>query len=49
MLIILGMSNEKTNELTIYGILCRNVTVFYRREIAFLLQAQEKLKTCRSS
>ena len=49
MLIITGISNEKTNELIIYGILCRNVTIFYRQELASLFQVQEKLKACRSS
>ena len=48
MLIIAGISNEK-NELTIYGILCRNVTISYRQELASLFQVQEKLKACRSS
>ena len=32
-----GISNEKTNELTIYGILCLNITM------------QEILKACKSS
>ena len=45
-LIITGRSNEKTNELTIYGIL--NVTIFYRQELVSLFQVQEKLKTRRS-
>ena len=49
MLIITGTSNEKTNELTMYGILCRNVTIFYRQELASLFQVQEKLKACRNS
>ena len=48
-LIITGISNEKTNELTIYGILCWNVTIFYRQELVSLFQVQEKLKACRSS
>ena len=48
-LTITGISNEKTYELTIYGILCRNVTLFYRQELASLLQVQEKLKACRNS
>ena len=43
------ISNEITNELTIYGILCRNVTIFYRQVLASLFQVQEKLKACRSS
>ena len=33
MLIITGISNETRNELTIYAILCRNVTIFYRQEL----------------
>ena len=49
MLIITGISNEKTNELTIYEILCQDVTIFYRQELASLFQVQEKLKACRSS
>ena len=48
-LIITGISNEKTNELTIYGILCWNVTIFYRQELVSLFQVQEKLKACRNS
>ena len=47
--IITGISYEKTNELTIHGILCRNVTIFYRQEVASLFQVQEKLKACRNS
>ena len=49
MLIITGISNEKTNELTIYGIICCNVTIYYRQELASLFQVQEKLKACRGS
>ena len=49
MLIITGISNEKTNELTIYGILCRNVTIFYRQKLASLFQVQEKLNACWNS
>ena len=48
-LIITGISNEITNELTTYGILCWNVTVFYQQELASLFQVQEKLKACGSS
>ena len=48
MLIITGISNEKKNELTIYGILCRNITMFYRDELDSLFQVQENLKACRS-
>ena len=31
------MSNKTTNELTIYAKLCRNITIFYGKELAFLL------------
>ena len=48
MVIVTGISNEKSNELTMYGILCRNVTIFYRQELASFFQVQEKLKGCRS-
>ena len=49
MLIITGISNETRNKLTIGVILRRNVTIFYRQELASLFQAQEKSKTCRNS
>ena len=49
MLIITWISNGKANELTIYTILCRNDTMFYRQKLFSLLQAQEKLKACRNS
>ena len=49
MLIITRISNENTNELTIYGTLCRKVTIFYRQTLASLFQMQEKLKACRIS
>ena len=48
-LIITEISNEKTNPLTIYGVLCRNLTIFYRQELCSLFQVQEKLKVCRNS
>ena len=32
-----------------YGILCQNVTIFYRQELFSLFQVQEKLKACRNS
>ena len=35
-LIITRLSNEKANKLTIYAILCRNVTIFYRQKLASL-------------
>ena len=47
--IITEISKETRNELTICVILCRNVTIFYRQELAFLFEVQEKLKTCRNS
>ena len=49
MLIITGIPNENTNALTICGIFFRNVTIFYRQELASLFQVLEKLKGCRSS
>ena len=49
MLFIKGISNEKTKELTIYGILCQNITIFYRQELTSLFQVQEKLKACRNT
>ena len=48
-LTIAEICNEKTNELTIYRILSRYVTIFYRQELASLFQVQEKLKACRNS
>ena len=48
-IIFTGISNDKTDELTIYGILCQNITIFYRQELASLFQVQEILKACRSS
>ena len=49
MLIITGISNAKTHALTIYGILCPNVIIVYRKELGSLFQVQEKLKVCRNS
>ena len=46
---ITGISSEKTNELTIYAILCRNVTIFYQPKLASLFKGQEKLKAFRNS
>ena len=48
-LIITGISNEKTNTLTIYGILRRNVTKFYRQKLGSLFQVLENFKACRNS
>ena len=48
LLTITRISNEKItrtyNAKTNHGKLCRNVTVFYRQELAFLFQVQVKLK-----
>ena len=41
--------NPKTNELTIYPTLCRNVTIFYRKKLASIKNVQEKLKPCSDS
>ena len=49
MLFITGISNEKTNKLVIYGMLCWNVTIFHQQELASLFQVQEKLKASRNS
>ena len=49
MSIITGIFNETRNELSIYAILCLNVTIFYRKELTSLFQVHEKLKTYRSS
>ena len=40
---------KKTNELAIYGVLCRNVKTFYRQELPSLFQMQENLKAGKSS
>ena len=48
MLIITVISNEKTNELTMYAILRWNVTIFYRQNLASFFQLQEKSKECRN-
>ena len=39
----------KTNELTIYAILCRNITIFYRQKLTSLVQVQENMEECRNS
>ena len=44
-IISLGIYNERRNELTAYTNLCRNVTIFYRQELASLIQMMEKLTT----
>ena len=49
MLIITGISTGKTNELITYGILYRNVTIFYGQELASLFQVQGQLQVCRRS
>ena len=48
-IIIFRISDETRNELTIYAILCQNVTIFYLQELVSLFQVQEKLKTPRIS
>ena len=48
-LLITGISNEKTKQLIIYGIFCRNVTTFYQQELTSLFRVQKKLKAYRSS
>ena len=48
MLIITRIFNEKTNGVTIYQILCRNATIFYRQELASFFQMQEKWKVFQS-
>ena len=40
---------KKKSELTVYGILCRHVTIFYRQQRASLFHAQEKLRSCKNS
>ena len=35
---------KKTNEFTTHAVLCRNVTIFCRQELASLFQVQEKSK-----
>ena len=49
MFIITGLSNEKTNKLTIYAILCQNVTIFYGQKLDLWFRMQEKLKVCRDT
>ena len=49
MLIIAGISNQRTSGLTIYALLCQNVTIFCRQVLASLFQMQEKRETYRSS
>ena len=48
-LILTGISNDTSNELNLYAILCRNVTIFYRQEVVSLFQVQGKLKAGRNS
>ena len=47
-LVVTEISNEKTDELTMYRILCQNITIFYRKELAFFSSAR-KLKAFISS
>ena len=39
---------KKTNELSIYGMLFRSVSIFYLQNLSFIFQVQEKSKACRS-
>ena len=48
-LIITGISNEKTYELTISAIFCRNVIIFFWKKLDSLFQVQGKLKVWRNS
>ena len=43
------ISNDATNELTIYAKLCWNVAIFYRQYLISLCQVQENLKVCGNS
>ena len=49
MLIVTRISNETTNKLTTYAILCWNDFVFNWQQLTSLIQAQKKLKACRNS
>ena len=40
-LIIIGLFNEETNELTIYAKLCRSVTIFYRQVLASFFKCRK--------
>ena len=45
MLSVAGMSNQTTNEVTIYTKLCQNITIFYRQELvssARKLESEQK-------
>ena len=44
MSIITGISDETTNELTIYAISFRNVTIFYRQRISFFILSACKIE-----
>ena len=43
------MKKRINNALTTFGILRRNVAIFYQQKLASLFQVQEKLKVCWSS
>ena len=49
LLIIIVISHEATEELTIYALLCAHVTILYWQELASLFQVQEKFKACINS
>lgn len=44
MLIITRISNEVTYELTIYAILCRNLTIFYQQELTSFFKCRKNSK-----
>ena len=45
MLIVTGISNEKTNESTTHAILCWNSTMFYRQERVSFISSGGKLES----
>ena len=44
-LITAVVSNETTNALTIYSMLCQNITILYQQELASLFQIKKKIKS----
>ena len=40
-LVVTEISNEKTDELTMYRMLCQNITIFYRKELVFFFQCKK--------
>ena len=47
-LITAVVSNETTNALTIYSMLCQNITILYQQELASLFQIKKKLRARRN-